>query len=106
MEVTQLISLILDFLFSYYVLAFWKKKWWVWGSAAIAFGIANTLVVNFATYFLLPDQITANESISRIIVGFFWHPIVCVAVTYFRKRQIKKWEDESQQKLNEAERLG
>lgn len=69
------------------------KRIWVQIILAIAAGVASSIVANMLMYWLFSKTFTPGETMTRIVGGFIWHPLITlIALWYFRKKLAKKSE--------------
>jgi hypothetical protein len=91
----ELLGLLFDFLFSYYLLGPKPLKTWQWIAAAVCFGIVNSALVSFGRYYLLSGSDSPADAVGSFVVGCILHPLVCLSLTAWRRRQISKWDVEA-----------
>jgi hypothetical protein len=89
-----LIAIVLDAIFSIYILGPRKLKLWQWLISAAGFGIFNSILVNLALHYIITETYSAAETLGKIIIGCIVHPLICITLTGLRRWQIHKWNQE------------
>jgi hypothetical protein len=55
---------------------------------AIAAGATSAIMANLVVYWTSPGVFTPGEIGSRIVVGFFWHPLLTLLALWYFRRQL------------------
>lgn len=88
-----MLSIILDIGGGYLVAKFIKNIWFAL-IAAIAVGIASSVVVNMLIYVIASDVVMTEEIIISFALGVYLHPIVAiVSLLIFRRNMKRKSKD-------------